>query len=242
MLSIWIVFRRELARYFNSLIYYWVAAAFLALAGFTFYADLTLSVTLRAVSPQAVPVFLALGLVFFAPILTMRAFAEERREGTMELLLTAPVPDTMIVLGKFLSAWCFLSILLVISYLTLPLLLAFNQRPDLGHGIAAYSGIWLYGGAALAIGMMFSAATENQIVAAFLSSSLLLVFYLGNLVGQVVPNIQLASLIRELSFMGHFEGSFAVGVILLEDMVYFVGVMIFALYICTQFVASQRWG
>ncbi len=240
MHMIWIIFRREMTRYFTSLIPYIVAAAFLFLTGIAFYADLTFSVTTRSITPSAVPTFLALALVFFAPMITMRALAEEKREGTMELLLTAPVTDTAIVLGKFLSAWAYYTILLLITLTYQYALLFFRQQPDLGHAGAAYMGIWLYGGAALAIGILFSATTENQVVAAFLSSSVLIILYLGNIVGEVVPNIELANLLRTLSFQGHYATTFAVGVVRLEDLVYFLGVMIFALYVSTRAVEAQR--
>ncbi len=240
MQTLGIIYRQEMRHYFTSLIPYIIAAAFLALTGVAFYSDLTFSVTLRAVSPAAVPSFLALALVFFAPMITMRALAEEKREGTMELLLTAPVTDFDIVVGKFLSAWTFYTLLLFPSLLYLYGLLFFGQQPDLGHAMAAYMGIWLYGGAALSIGILFSATTENQILAAFLASTTLVVFYLGNLVGEVVPNVELANVLRALSFQGHFSTTFAIGVVRLEDIVYFVGVIVVALFISTRAVEAQR--
>jgi len=237
---IWTIYRREMARYFTSLIPYIVAAAFLFLTGISYYSDLTLSVTLRSTNPSAVPTFLALALVFFAPMITMRALAEEKREGTMELMLTAPVTDTAIVLGKFLSAWTYYTLLLLVTLVYQYVLVFLRQQPDLGHASAAYLGIWLYGGAALAIGIMFSAMTENQIVAAFLSSSVLIIFYLGTIVGEIVPSIELANVLRVLSFQGHYSTTFAVGVIRLEDIVYFAGVIAFTLFISTRAIEAQR--
>lgn len=240
MYGIWTIFRRETLLSFASLIPYLIAAAFLLLTGLTFYADLTFAITNRPSNPAAVPSFLALALIFFAPMLTMRSFSEEKREGTMELLLTAPVTDTAIVIGKFLSAWFYYSLLLAIT-LIYQIILVNVSQPDIGHTVAAYVGIWLYGAAALSVGLLFSAATENQIVAAFLSSATLLVFYLGDLVGEVVPNIEAAIVIRALSFQGHFSTSFAIGVVLLEDIVYFASVVTIALFICTRIVESERW-
>lgn len=236
-----IIFRRELSRYFTSFITYLIASAFFVLTGVAFYADLTFSVTTRPTQPEAVPEFLTLALVFFAPMLTMRQLAEEKREGTMELLLTAPITDTAIVLGKFLAAWMYYTLLLMVTFSYQWALVFMGQQPDIGHAIAAYLGIWLYGGAALAIGLMFSATTENQIVATFLSSSVLILFYRASTVGEIVPNVELANLVRELSFQGHFASTFAVGVIRIADIVYFVGVVVIALFICTRAVAAQRW-
>ncbi len=240
MSMIWTIYRREMARYFTSLIPYIVAAAFLFLTGISYYSDLTLSVTIRSTDPSAVPNFLSLALVFFAPMITMRALAEEKREGTMELMLTAPVTDTAIVLGKFLSAWTYYTLLLMVTFVYQYALVILRQQPDLGHANAAYLGIWLYGGAALAIGIMFSAMTENQIVAAFLSSSVLIIFYLGTIVGEVVPSIELANVLRVLSFQGHYSTTFAVGVIRLEDIVYFAGVIAFTLFVSTRAIEAQR--
>jgi ABC-2 type transport system permease protein len=240
MTMILIIFRREMRRYFTSFIPYIIAAAFLFLTGIAFYADLTLSVTVRAAEPNAVPSFLALALIFFAPMITMRALAEEKREGTMELLLTAPVTDSAIVLGKFLSAWAYYTALLLVTLAYQYWMLAFRQQPDLGQAHTAYLGIWLYGGAALAIGIMYSATTENQIIAAFLSSSTLIMLYLASTVAEIVPNIDLANILRVLSFQGHFSTSFAVGIVKLEDMVYFIGITIFALYVSTRAIEAQR--
>jgi ABC-2 type transport system permease protein len=242
MLAIWTIFRREMIRYFTSLVPYLVAATFLLLTALAFYEDLTLSVTVRSTFPDAVPSFLTLALIFFAPILTMRALAEEKREGTLELLLTAPVTDTAIVLGKFLSAWVYYTLLLLIAASYQIMLIVAGQTPDLGHAIAAHLGVWLYGGASLAIGIMFSATTENQIVAAFLSSSALTLLFLANQIGEILPNVFLANIIRGLSFQGHFAGTFAAGIVRLEDIVYFVGATIIALFISTRAIQAQRMG
>ncbi|MBZ0296528.1 MAG: ABC transporter permease, partial [Anaerolineae bacterium] len=165
MRGTWLIFRREVAQYFVSPAAYLIGAGFLLLTGFIFNNDLVLSVTVKAASPAVVPSFLSFALIFFAPLLTMRMLAEEEREGTLELLLTAPVNDSAIVLGKFLAAWFFYSVLLAAT-LIYQIILASISQPDLGHAAGAYYGIWLYGGATLAVGLLFSALTENQVIAA----------------------------------------------------------------------------
>ncbi|MBZ0299913.1 MAG: ABC transporter permease subunit, partial [Anaerolineae bacterium] len=115
MRGTWIIFRREVGQYLVSPVAYLIAAAFLFLTGFLFNNDLVVSVTVKAASPAVVPAFLSFALVFFAPVLTMRMLAEESREGTLELLLTAPVHDSDIVLGKFLGAWFYYSVLLLLT-------------------------------------------------------------------------------------------------------------------------------
>jgi ABC-2 type transport system permease protein len=240
MRGTWIIFRREVGQYLVSPVAYLIAAAFLFLTGFLFNNDLVTSVTVRAASPAVVPAFLSFALVFFAPVLTMRMLAEESREGTLELLLTAPVRDSDIVVGKFLGAWFYYSLLLALT-LVYQVILAAITQPDLGHAISAYIGIWLYGGATLAVGLFFSAITENQIVAAFLSTAALLVLYLGGLAGQIVANVELARVINQLTLQGHFVSSFAYGLVRAEDVAYYAGLIVIMLYITMRVVESHRW-
>src|SRR5690606_37677305 len=119
--------------------------------------------------------------------------------------------------------------------------LAAISFPDLGHAFAAYIGIWLYGGATLAVGLFFSALTENQIVAAFLSMAALVILWLGDLVGEIVASIDLAVLIRTLTLQGHFSTSFAAGFIRFEDIAYFAGIIFIMLFATFQIVQSHRW-
>jgi ABC-2 type transport system permease protein len=240
MLAVWIVFRREVGQYFATPLYYLVAAGFLLLTALVFNNDLTVSITYRPASPAVVPTFLSFTLVFLAPLLTMRLLAEESREGTLELLLTAPVRDSAIVIGKFLGAWFFFTLLLALTWVYLLILNAITQ-PDMGRALSAYIGIWLYGGATLAVGLLFSALTENQIVAAFLSTSALLILYLGGLAGQIVASVDLARLINMLTLQGHFITSFAYGLVRAEDAAYYAGLMVIALFITMRVVESHRW-
>ncbi len=185
MTGTWTIFRREMGQYFTSPISYIIAGTLLILTGLYFNGDVAFSLTRKPINPSLIPDFMATALIFFGPLLTMRMLAEEQREGTMELLLTAPVNDNAIVIGKFLSAWLFYSLLLAITF-SYQIIVARISNPDMAHTICAYIGIWLYGGAALAIGLMFSALTENQIVAAFLGIATLTFLYLGNVAGQIV--------------------------------------------------------
>jgi len=240
MTGTWVIFRREVGQYFASPVAYLIAFAMLLVTGLYFNADLTLSVTVKAVDPALIPSFMSLILVFFAPLLTMRMLAEETREGTLELLLTAPVSDNAIVIGKFLSAWFYYSVLLGLT-LTYQFVLLRIATPDIAHTLCAYIGIWLYGGATLAVGLMFSALTENQIVAAFLAMATLLFLWLGDLAGQIVANLDLAGIIRQLTLTGHFSTSFAVGLVRAEDVAYYAGIMVITLFIAIRVVESHRW-
>ncbi|HRF95393.1 MAG TPA: hypothetical protein PLZ51_09365, partial [Aggregatilineales bacterium] len=105
----------------------------------------------------------------------------------------------------------------------------------------AYIGIWLYGGAALAVGVGFSAITDSQVMAAFLSMSFLLLMWLGDLAGNIVASFDLANLIRKLSLQGHYSTSFAVGLFRAEDVAYFAGMIVVALFITIRLLESRRW-
>lgn len=249
MRSIRIIARRELAQYFTSPIAYLVAFAILILTGWQFNVDLSQRIGLRP--PDGAAVLGAFGFftIFFAPLLTMRLFAEEAREGTLELLLTMPVRDGDIVLGKFLGAWLYYSLVLcltltyqgILLYLTRPV--AYEARPalDIGPVISAYMGIWLFGGAALAVGLLFSAITENQVIAGYLSMSALLILWLGDFAGQVIQNRPVAEVVRSLSLQAHYSTSFLIGVIRFEDVVFFVGLIVVMIFITTRLIESRRW-
>lgn len=236
-----IIFRREIGQYLVSPVAYMIAAAFLFLTAFLFTTDLTFSMTVKPADPAIVPNTLSFFLIFLAPVLTMRLLAEESREGTMELLLTAPVRESQIVLGKFFGAWAYYSFLLALTLVYQFIVIALTGTTEFGVVISSYIGIWLYGGATLAVGLLFSALTENQVVAAFVSIAVLMVFWLGNLAGEIVANIDLARVIRMLTLPGHFSTSFAVGLIRMEDIVYFAGLIVVVLFAAIRVVEARRW-
>ncbi len=243
MRGTWIIFQREIGQYFVSPIAYLIAFAFLVTTAVLFNSDLAYSVSIKPADPAVIPNFLAFMMVFVAPLLTMRMLAEESREGTLELLLTAPVKDSDVVFGKFLSAWTYYTVLLALTFVYQILLVVITPENvvDFGLATSAYAGIWLYGGAALSVGLLFSAVSENQIVAAFLSTAALLLLWLGDLAGDIVANIDLARVIRVLTLPGHFTSSFALGIVRAEDIAYYAGIIVIMLFITIRIVESHRW-
>ncbi len=241
MRSIWTIFRRELAQYFTSPIAYLVAFAVLVLGGFVFNNDLAARNGGQvATDGTQILTYFAYFTLFFAPLLTMRLMSEERREGTLELLMTLPVRDGDIVLGKFLGAWGYYSVILALT-LVYQVLLVWLSPPDLGVVISMYIGMWLYGGAAIAVGLLFSSLTENQVIAAFLSVATLILLWLSDLVGQVVNSRAVAEIVRAFSFQSHLLYSFRLGLVRLNDLVFFAGVITIMLFVTTRIVESRRW-
>jgi ABC-2 type transport system permease protein len=223
MRNIGAVFRRELASYFATPVAYVFIIIFLLLTGiFTFY----LGGFYERGQADLAPFFNFHPwlYLFLIPAISMRMWAEERKSGSIELLMTLPITLGQAVWGKFLAAWCFAGIALA---LTFPIWLTVNYlgSPDNGAIAAAYVGSLLVSGGFLAIGSCMSAVTRNQVIA-FILTALLCFFILLSgwpLVLDVVRGWAPAALvdaIASLSFLSHFE-SISKGVIDLRDMLYF---------------------
>ena len=217
------VMRRELDGYFATPVAWVFIVIFLVLAGvFTFYLGGFYERGIADLDPFFR--FHPWLYLFLVPALSMRLWAEERKSGTIELMLTLPLTLWQAVLGKFLAAWLFIGLALA---LTFPLWLTVNYLgdPDNGAILAAYLGSWLMAGGFLAIGSCLSAATRNQVVAFILSVVVCFVFLLSglpmvtDLFSAWAPQILLDG-IAGLSFLAHFA-DIAKGVIELRDLVYF---------------------
>ncbi|MDP9082808.1 MAG: ABC transporter permease subunit [Pseudomonadota bacterium] len=218
-----VVFRRELHSYFATPLAYVFIVIFLVLAGvFTFQ----VGGFFERGQADLQPFFrwhpwLYLVLI---PAISMRLWAEERNSGSIELLMTLPITLWQAVLGKFLAAWCFAGIALL---LTFPIWITVNYlgHPDNGAIVAAYLGSFLMAGGFLSIGMCLSAATRNQVVAFITAALVGFVFLLAgfplvlDFVRGVLPQ-SIVDAIASLSFFSHFE-AISKGVIDLRDLVYF---------------------
>ena len=162
---------KETKSYFSTPTAYVVGAMYLALTGVFFVADVTSP--FAEASMRGVIQWSSLFIVFLAPLLTMRLLAEEQKMGTLELLLTSPVRDWEIVVGKYLAALATLLVTIAFTLFYVLLLFVFGS-PDSGPVVSAYVGLLLYGAAALAIGLMASSLSGNQIVAAVVGIGVLL--------------------------------------------------------------------
>jgi ABC-2 type transport system permease protein len=217
------VLRRELSGYFSTPVAWVFIVIFLVMAGvFTFYIGSFYERGIADLQPffQFHPWL----YLFLVPAIAMRLWAEERRSGSIELLLTLPLTTGQAVLGKFLAAWLFVGLALL---LTFPVWLTVNYlgQPDNGVIVSAYIGSWLMAGGFLAIGSCMSALTRNQVVAFILSVVVCFGFLLSGL--PMVMNLftgwapqALLDAIADFSFLAHFA-AISKGVIDLRDLVYF---------------------
>ncbi len=233
--------QRELKKYFNSPTAYIVVSLFLLIVGGLFWLNYfeaaTIELTMRGFFAQA-PFFMA----FFVPAVTMGLIAEEKRLGTLEMLMTLPVRDGEVVLGKFLAALGLIAAVLLatVAYpLTLAGLGGEQVALDAGPIIGGYLGLLLLGGAYAGIGVMVSSWTKDQIISILLSFFLCFLLYiLGSLAAQASGG--LSEILWFLSTSGHFE-NIARGVIDLRDVLYYVSVAAIGLTVATVSLSARRW-
>lgn len=235
MRNTWLIAKRELGSYFTSPIAYAVTAAFLVISGYFFGLILYYSreATLRYLFYNVTTFLLLIG-----PALTMRLIAEERKSGTIELLLTSPVRDGEVVVGKFLAALGLWALMLALT-LAYPLLLRAFGNPDLGPIATGYLGLLLAGGAVLALGVLASALTSNQIIAALVAFGLSLLLWLTDALQGLVSG-PLGSFFQYLSMAAHFE-DLPKGVIDTKDVAFFLTIIVAALFLATRILEARRW-
>ena len=229
------IFRRELRSYFNSPVAYVVIVVFLAILGWFFTSNLFLA---NIASLRVVFDLVPLMFLFFVPAVTMRLLAEEKKSGTLELLTTKPVRDVEIVLGKFLAAWVLLAATLAPTLLYLFTIMSIGSI-DMGPVLAGYLGLLLMGGVYIAIGLLASSLTENQIVAFILSFLVVLALFLTDKILMYVPE-GFASTMEFLAIDYHFS-NIARGVIDSRNLIYFGSVLGFSLLLTTVSLERRKW-
>jgi gliding motility-associated transport system permease protein len=231
--------RRDLSALFVSPVGWVVAGIFTFLVStFGFYFQVIASQ--QASMDGVFSVITSFLVPVLIPLLTMRLLAEERSQGTLELLLTSPVRDWELALGKWLGAFAFYVMLLAITLVYVALLRVYRSDLDFGLIAATYVGLVLVGGAAVAIGLLMSSLTRNQIIAFFLALIvLLMVWYAGYVIGYfVAPPANLF-----FSYVGGFDRyrSFTLGLASVRDVVYFASLLVAALFATERVLASRRW-
>jgi ABC-2 type transport system permease protein len=237
MSNVFAIARREFQGYFNSLIAYVFLVIYLLLTNWLFFRVFFLNgqANMRLMFDIIPWVFL-----FFVPAITMRLWAEEKKIGTMELLMTLPVKDGEAVLGKFTAALGLLGLALALTF-PLPVIVSTVGNLDWGPVFGGYLGSILIGAAYLAIGVFISSLTENQIVAFILSVVGIFALYMigSDIVVFSLPS-SMAPIMEYLSLGTHFE-SIGRGVIDLRDIVYYLSVIVFFLYLNVRSIESRKW-
>ena len=253
MRNLWIVCKKELRSYFVSPIAYILLAMFAIVFGFFFWNVVgyfiymgiesqmrgemfPLNVNEQVIRPLVSNVSV-IGL-FLIPIITMRLFAEEKRTGTIELLVTSPVRDAEVILGKWLAALLLYAGMLVLTALNFIWLFRYGN-PDWKPLAVAYLGLLLQAGMLLAIGTFISTLTRNQIIAGALTFGVCLLLW----VLEWVSGYETATWARVLAYLSvltHFE-SFGKGLLTLKDAVFYVSAIFFGLFLTARSLESLRW-
>ena len=227
---------KELKSYFTSPVAYVILTLFLLICGWFFSSNLFLIG--QADMRDLFSVIMPMSFMFFIPAITMRLLSEEKKSGTLELLVTLPVRDSEIVLGKYLATLGLLASALILS-LSYPLTLAYLGNPDGGALIGGYIGLFLMGGAYLAIGIFMSGLTENQIVAFITSFVFIFALWMLDKVLVLVPG-GLASVLEYLSITYHL-GNIARGVVDTRDILYYLSIIVVFLFFAVRTLESRRW-
>lgn len=237
MRNILIIAKKEIKSYFSSAVAYVVFAMFLILSGYFF--SVILLVTKNA-SLEGALYNTTITLLFLIPLITMKLFAEERKLGTLEILMTKPVRDFEVVLGKFLGSLFFLLIMFSSTLVYVFILFKYGN-PDVGPIWAGYLGLFLLGACFLAVGIFASTLTENQIIAAVLSFAFILLLWIVNWIS---GNLELSEKINEflnyLSLSGHFD-DFVKGIVDLKNTIFYLSFIAFWLFVTTKSVGVRKW-
>jgi ABC-2 type transport system permease protein len=252
--KIWAIFKKEMRLYFTSPVAWVVITIFLLIGGYFFYsifAFFTQASLQSAMNPQMGrdlnvtdsvmrPLFsnISVILLLLMPLVTMRLFAEERRAGTIELLLTYPVRDGAVLAAKYLAALALYAIMIGLTLLY-PAIVVYFARLEWGPILTGYLGLLLMGATFIAVGVFASSLTENQIVAAISTFGVLLIFwilgwsadYAGGTLGRVL---------QFLSILEHND-SFSKGVLDTKDVLYYVNFTALALFLTLRSLEARRW-
>ncbi len=176
--------------------------------------------------------------LFMLPLITMRTYAEEKRSGTIELLLTSPLTDTQIVLGKFLGAVALYALMLLVTWIHVGILFIYGN-PEWKPIVTGYLGLLLMGSSFLSIGLLISSLTKNQIVAGMVTFAVLLLLWTLNWMSESAgPTMQ--KVLSALSITERFD-DFSKGVVSVSHLVYYVSFISFGLFLTAKSVDSERW-
>jgi ABC-2 type transport system permease protein len=255
MSNILAIAHKELKAYFNSPIAYIVIGFWALLYGYFFVALLNYFVRqsmqmgqMGMQGPQAMnlnqqlirPLLqnVLILILFLMPMVTMRSYSEEKRSGTIELLLTSPLTDFQIIMGKFLGAMALYGAMLAVTLIHVGLLFIYG-RPEWKPLVTAYLGLLLMGGCFISLGLFISSLTKNQIVAGMVTFAVFLLLWIITWIGSFSgPTVD--KLTQYLSIVDHYD-DFGKGVIDTTHLIYYVSFITFGLFLTAKAVDSERW-
>ena len=243
---------KELRAYFSSPIayimigffalvfgyFYWVMLAYFVRAGMqmTPMGPQSLNLNEHLVRPLLSNVTVV--VLFVMPMITMRTYSEEKRSGTIELLLTAPLTDWQIILGKFLGALGLYGVMLLITFIHMAFLFIYGS-PEWKPLLTAYLGLLLLGGSFISLGLFISSLTKNQIVAGMVTFATFLLFWVINWASSSFTG-STSDVLAYLSIIDHFD-DFAKGVLDTKHLIYYLSFILFGLYLTSKSVDMERW-
>jgi ABC-2 type transport system permease protein len=243
---------KELRSYFASPIAYVIIGLFALLFGWFFYMYLTFfvrqseqmmgmgggSMNINQQMIRGVLQNSAVIILFVMPMITMRTYAEEKRTGTIELLLTSPVTDFQIIMGKFVGAMGLYAAMLLVTVLYMGILFWYGN-PEWRPVAAGYLGLLLMGGCFISVGLLISSVTRNQIVAGILTFAVFLMLWVIDWIGEM-SGPRTREIVSYLSITEHFD-DFARGVIDTKHLIYYLSFITFGLFLTAKSVDSERW-
>jgi ABC-2 type transport system permease protein len=240
MKNVRIIAGKEFRGYLNSPMAYIVICVFLLVTG-TFF-----STYLRTINYADTTIFGFLQyakylLLLFAAFVTMRSLSEEKKLGTWELLLTSPVRDADVVVGKFMAGTGLMVVMLVLTMYYPLLLVLVHGRPDMGPIWTSYLGLLFLGGSGIAIGIFVSSLTNNQIIAGVVSGGILFgLWYMGTIANQSYMPKAIGQVLSYFSLQYHFN-NFSIGIIDTKDVVYYISIISLFLYSAVRSLETGRW-
>ena len=253
MKNVWVIFQKELRSYFASPIAYSIMALYAVIFGFIFYSavkyfqqaamrsqmmgqSFPMNINEMIVRPVLMNVSV-IGL-FLIPMITMRLFAEEKRSGTIELLMTSPIRDIELILGKYFAALALYGVILAVSAVNLVFLFTYG-KPDWKPILIGYLGLLLQGGCLLAIGTFISTLTRNQIIAGVAGFCISLLLWVLEWT-TAFESTASSKVIAYLSVVTHFE-TFSKGVLDSKDVIFFLSAIFLGLFLTARSTESLRW-
>lgn len=230
------ILKRELSAYFNSAIAYVVMAVYFFFSGLYFYLYCFMGNTTSMSGVFNNMIYI---ILFLVPIITMKSFAEEKRQKTEQALLTAPVNLTEIVMGKFLGAYI-LYVLCSVIFLVYAVIVSFFASPSWSVVLCTFIGLLLFGAALIAINIFISVLTESMIVAAIFGMAVGFIILMMSTFTSVIPFEWLASVFEKINFITYYV-NFSYGLLNITDIVFFLSVAALFIFFTVRVLEKRRW-